>query len=138
MVRTVLGLFLALFLSGQALAQGGTVGAQPILCDKVGFGAGLNAGTTQIIVGATGQVINVCGFMFDLNANGTVQLIFGTGSGCTSSTSVTNNITTLTNDHIINHPSYAWISSKPGESLCAVVTGTGAVLNADVYYLQRP
>lgn len=137
-MRSSSKLLLALCLLAPLPAKAQSIGAQPIFCDKVGLGAGLNAGTTQIIAGISGVVINICGFMLDLNANGTVQLVFGTGSSCTSSTPIMSNITTLTNDHIVNHPSYAWLSSKPGESVCAIVTGTGAVLNADVYYLQRP
>lgn len=119
-------------------ARSQPIGAQPIMCDKVAIGQSLIAGTTQLIAGVPGVVINLCGFKYDLNANGTVQLVWGTGASCTSPTNITSNITTLTNDHIIHHLPYAYLSSLPGQSLCAVVTGTGSVLNADIFYLQRP
>lgn len=134
-MRKLLALSLLALLLGPAVAQDG---AQPILCDSVAIGQSLAAGTTQLIAGVPGRVINYCGFKYDLNANGTVQLVWGTGATCTSPTNITANITTLTNDHIINHLPTAYLSSAPGQSLCAIVTGTGAVLNADIFYTQRP
>jgi len=47
-------------LSGGA-AQG--IGAQPIVCNKVVASATLTVGTTQLIAGTTGQLIDVCGFV---------------------------------------------------------------------------
>lgn len=126
------------FLALASPAQAQPLGAQPIFCDKVSVNQNLTAGTTQLIAGVAGVPINLCGFKYDLNANGTVQLVFGTGSSCTNATNVTSNITTLVNDHIVHHLSYAYLSSAPGQSLCAIVTGTGSVLNADIFYLQRP
>ncbi len=136
MVRTVLALLFALWLA-PAHAQP-VAGGQPIICDRVAATVALAAGTTQVVAGTTGQVINYCGVAWDENANGTVQLVFGTGATCTSPTNISVNWTILTNGSLVNHLSYAFASSAPGQSLCAVVTGTGNPVSIEAYYSQRP
>ncbi len=137
MVRTILALAFALALCGSAAAQN-TVGGQPILCNKVDVNSNLAAGTTQLIAGVAGQPINICGWTWDENANGTVQMVFGTGASCTSSTAITSVVTIAVNGIQVNHVPYAFVSSAPGQSLCAIVTGTGTPVNIDVYFAQQP
>lgn len=130
-------ILLALFLFAAVTPAVAQQSAQPILCNKIAT-ASLAAGTTQIIAGIANEVITLCGWARDENANGTAQLIFGTGTGCTTSTNASANWTVLVNTHTINHVPYGFVSSAPGQSLCAVVTGTGTILNAEIYYLQTP
>jgi hypothetical protein len=68
--------------------------ASPVQCDQSTFlGLAPSTGNTQVIaVGPTGQSIYVCGGTFSLATgtptDGSVQLLWGTGSTCTSSTNL--------------------------------------------------
>jgi ribulose kinase len=126
-------LLLGLLCASPALAQQ-TVGPPAIICNQVAPSAALAAGTTQLVVGVANAHINLCGFNFEGLANGTIQLVFGTGSSCTSSTNITEAFTTQVNGNVVDHIPYAFTSSAQGQSLCAVVTGAGSVVIALVYY----
>lgn len=126
-------LFIFFSLLSAAQAQG--IGAQPIVCNKVFASATLGTGTTQLVAGATGQLIDVCGFVFEGIAAGTVQLVFGTGASCTTPTSITGVFVTSTTSLVVDHIPFAFTSGALGQSLCAIVTGAGAVV-VDVYYAQ--
>jgi len=126
-------LFIFFGLLSAAQAQG--LGAQPIVCNKVVASATLGAGTTQLVAGQPGQLIDVCGYVFEGIAAGTVQLVVGTGSSCTSPTNVTGIFVTSTTSLVVDHIATAFQSSALGQSLCAIVTGAGAVV-VDVYYAQ--
>lgn len=126
-------LLLSLCLLSAAQAQG--LGAQPIICNRVVSSPTLTGGTTQLVPGSSGQLIDICGYVFEGLAAGTVQLVFGTGASCTTPTNVTGNFVTSTTSLAIDHIATAFISSNLGQSLCAVVTGTNSVV-VDVYYAQ--
>jgi len=126
-------LFIFFGLLSAAQAQG--LGAQPIVCNKVLASATLTAGTVQLIPGNAGQLIDVCGYVFEGLAAGSVQLVVGTGAGCTTPTSVTGVFVTSTTSLVVDHIATAFMSSALGQSLCAIVTGTNSVV-VDVYYAQ--
>lgn len=122
-----------------AFAQGGSAVGPPniISCNKQAIPGTLTVGTTQVIAGVSGQIINLCGYVIEGLAAGTIQFVFGTGATCTTPTNVTPNFTTTATTSIVDHVPTAWISSAPGQSLCAVVTGTNPVTPA-VYYATTP
>jgi len=126
-------LLLLLNLASAAQAQG--LGAQTIICNKIQTSAVLSAGTFQIVVGNAGSLVHTCGYVFEGLAAGTVQLVYGTGASCTSSTPITSNYATTATTLIVNHISNAFTSSLLGQSLCVIVTGTTSVM-VDVYYAQ--
>ncbi len=126
---------LLLYLTFASAAQAQGLGAQPIVCNKVAVSATLTVGTTQLVAGQTGQLIDICGYIFEGLAAGTVQLVFGTGSTCTSPTSITGVFVTSTTTETIDHIATAFQSSLLGQSLCAIVTGTSSVV-VDIYYAQ--
>src|SRR6516165_1122444 len=75
-------LLLALALwAGPARAQG--VGGQVISCNQWAQ-ASVAAGTTRMVVGVVGKVINICGFVFSSTGAATGQLVYGTGANCAS------------------------------------------------------
>jgi len=126
-------LFIFFGLLSAAQAQG--LGAQTIICNKVVASATLGAGTTQLVAGNSGSLIHTCGFIFEGIAAGTVQLVYGTGSSCTSPVSITGVFVTSATSLVVDHIASAFTSGGLGQSLCAVVTGAGAVV-VDVYYAQ--
>ena len=133
MKGVLLALSLALSLCVGAQAQ--PVGPAPFYCNKVQVNS-LTVGTTQLIIGVANQVITICGYLWDENANGTAQIVFGTGASCTSSTPISTNTTTSVGGHVVNRIATGYISSAPGQSVCAIVTGSNP-LNTEVYYFQQ-
>lgn len=107
-----------------------------IFCNRNGNTAILTVGTTQVVAGSTGQVINVCGYVIAGAGTGTVQLEFGTGASCTSPTLLTAIISTITATNLQDHFGNAWASSAPGQSLCAVTTGAASIASVAVYFSQ--
>jgi len=126
---------LLLFFGLFSVAQAQGLGAQTIICNKIAVSATLSAGTTQLVVGNASSLIHTCGYVFEGIAAGTVQLVYGTGASCTSPTSITGVFVTSTTSLVVDHINSAFTSSLLGQSLCAVVTGAGAVV-VDVYYAQ--
>lgn len=126
---------LLLFISFAGAVQAQGLGAQTIICNKVVASATLGAGTTQLVAGNSSSLIHTCGYVFEGIAAGTVQLVYGTGAGCTSPVSITGIFVTSTTSLVVDHIASAFTSSTLGQSLCAIVTGAGAVV-VDVYYAQ--
>jgi len=83
------GLLILLMWAGSALsparAQG--VGGQPIVCNQWAQ-ASVAAGTTKLVTGAVGKIINICGFVFSSSGAATGQLVYGTGANCGSNQTV--------------------------------------------------
>ena len=105
-----------------------------ILCNLTATSTtALSAGTTQMVTGIATARINVCGFIFEGDGNGSAQLVFGTGSSCSSPTNVTSTITTTASSNDTYASPFAWISSALGQSLCIIVTGTTAVIPQVMY-----
>lgn len=119
-----------------AQGGGGQVGPpNAILCNKVSTSASLATGTTLLVPGVTGQAISLCGFIFEGLATGTVQLVFGTGSTCTTPTNITGVFNTGATSNVTDHLPSAWMSSSSGQGMCGIVGGATAVV-IDTYYSQ--
>lgn len=134
MRKLCVALFIFFGLLSAAQAQG--LGAQSLVCNKVAVSATLTVGTTQLVTGASGALISVCGYVFEGIGAGTVQLVAGTGASCTTPTNITGNFVTSTTSLVVDHIASAFFSSNLGQSLCAVVTGAASVVVVDVYYAQ--
>jgi hypothetical protein len=131
-----LWLVIGLLFFGLVPAKAQTVGpSNAILCNKVYISGALGNGTTQLVAGVTGQSISICGWDLEGTGTGTTQLILGTGASCTSPTNVTVNMTSTVSSFNSDHIPYAWITSTPGQSLCAVVASSPSALTT-VYYSQ--
>jgi hypothetical protein len=135
MRKVALALVGWLFWASAALCQPTIGPPQALLCNKVAI-ANLAAGTTQLIAGVAGQSIQLCGYVFEGIANGTIVLNLGTGATCTSPSAITANYTTQVNGNVAALHTYVYFSSQQGQSLCAVVTGTGTVVGVEIYYGQ--
>jgi hypothetical protein len=135
MRKLLLGLLLSLMCWGSAPAQNIVGNPNAILCNKVAASGSLSAGTAQQVAGITGVAIHICGYIVEGLAAGTVQLVFGTGSTCTTPTVITPNFTTTATTSIVDHIVYAFTSSGSGQTLCAVSTGTTSVI-INTYYAQ--
>lgn len=130
----LLGAVLAALWSGPSQAQ--PVGPPALYCDKVAVSGGLVAGTAQVVAGVTGQRINICGYMVEGLAAGTAQIVIGTGASCTSPTNLSSVMSVGAASNTVNHPPNVWFSTTAGQSVCAIVTGTGTVVAVDIYYSQ--
>lgn len=131
MKKLLLALVLALWAALPASAQ--SVGPAAIYCNKVVASGTLSASTVESVAGVSGKSISVCGFGADGLAAGSFQLVFGTGSSCTTSTAVTHVYTIAAGQHIIDHIPVASTSGAQGQSLCTIVTGASS-LALTIYY----
>jgi hypothetical protein len=127
-LRFIIGLLCALSLSlpwAPSRAEN-IVGPPNAIYCNITANTAITTGTIQLIAGVANKIINICGYVFSGSTAGTVQFEFGTGATCTTPTLLTALFTTATGVSLTDHFSYAFASSKPGESLCVVITANAS------------
>jgi hypothetical protein len=70
------------------LSQSGPDAPQPVLCDRSQQLAVTNPGTVEMVAGAVGKSIYVCGFVMNSGGNTTMQLVQGQGASCATAKTV--------------------------------------------------
>ena len=89
MKRLLLAIFLALSFSGVAFAENTVGPSNAALCNKVANVAVGPTSATQLVAGVAGKSIFICGWQItNTGATGTFSLIYGTGSTCTTPTTL--------------------------------------------------
>lgn len=114
-------LFLWLAFAGAALAENTVGPSAQILCNRPANVAIGVATATQIVAGVAGQSIFVCGWQVtNTGATGTFSFIYGTGSTCTSPTTlVTTQSITSTAPSTYN-VGVAQMQVPAGATLCVI------------------
>lgn len=128
-------LFLWLALSSAALAENVVGPSNQILCNKVANVAVGVATATQIVAGIAGQSIFICGWQVtNTGATGTFNFTYGTGSTCTSPTTLvtTQNITSTAPSTY--NVGIAQMQVPAGSTLC--VTPSVATIATTLFYSQ--
>ena len=112
-----------------------TVGpSNQVLCNKQAILIGTGA-AAQIVAAVTGQSIFICGWhVTNTAASGSFQFTFGTGSTCTTPTSVTGVFSVSNTAPSADHITAAWTNGGAGQTLCLNATVT--TVTGEVFYSQ--
>jgi hypothetical protein len=120
-VFLILLLALVLLCAGPARSENTVGPSNAILCNKV---ANVPIGVstaTQIVAGVAGQSIFVCGYQVSNTAAvGTFTLIFGTGSTCTSPTTLVTVQNVTSTAPATYNVGVAQMQTLPGATLCVI------------------
>ncbi len=125
MRKLVLLLLLALCSGAQAE---NTVGpSAQILCNKVANVAVGPTTATQVVAGVVGQSIFICGYQItNTTATGTFSLIYGTGSTCTTPTTLVTTQNVTSTAPATYNVGVAQMQVPAGATLCVVPIATVA------------
>jgi len=107
-----------------------------ILCNQTAILNAAAAGTTQLVVGVTGQRVYMCGWHFTTNTTaGTFQLLVGTGATCTTPTNFTPAVAVSSTAPSSDHIEFASLNGAAGQSFC-VTTVTSATITGQIWFSQ--
>lgn len=132
-----LGLVLSLFAGAQA--QPSIIGPpNAIQCNQGASFAAASATTTNVITAVAGQRIYICGWHITStqSAANTFQLEYGTGSGCSSPTTITPALVVTSTAPATDHMQFAVTQTAVGAQFCVVTTGTTVGTNGVIWFAQ--
>jgi len=128
-------LFLWLAFASAALAENTVGPSAQILCNKV---ANVPVGpttATQIVAGVAGQSIFICGYQVTTNSTaGTFTFIFGTGSTCTTPTTLITPQGVTSTAPATYNVGVAQMQIPAGATLC--VTPSAATIATTIWFSQ--
>jgi hypothetical protein len=106
-----------------------------ILCNKTATSSA-GAATTRLVAAIAGQTTHICGYDVGSGAAaGGFQLEFGTGTGCSTPTTMTAAYTLGINSFVSSRSPFAQMDAGVGTDVCVVTTGTGPTAMT-LYYSQ--
>jgi hypothetical protein len=113
-----------------------TVGpSNAILCNKVANLAIGPTSSTQIIAGVAGQSIFICGYQItNTGASGTFSITYGTGSTCTSPTTLITSQNVTSTAPATYNVGVAQMQTAQGATVC--ITPSVATIASTVWYSQ--
>ena len=135
MRKLSIALFLWLAFAGPAWAENTVGPSAQILCNKVANVAVGPTTATQIVAGIAGQSIFICGYQVsNTGATGSFTLISGTGSTCTSPTTIITPQNVTSTAPATYNVGVAQMQVAQGATLC--VTPSAAGIATTVWFSQ--
>src|SRR6266852_3912976 len=114
-------LLLLLAFTGVAQAENTVGPSAQILCNKVANVAVGPSTATQVVAGVAGQSIFICGYQItNTAATGTFSLIYGTGSTCTTPTTLVTTQNVTSTAPATYNVGVAQMQVPAGSTLCVV------------------
>jgi len=130
-----LALLLLLALCSGAQAENTVGPSAQILCNKVANVAVGPTTATQIVAGVTGQSIFICGYQVTTNSTaGTFTFIYGTGSTCTTPTTIITPQGVTSTAPATYNVGVAQMQVPAGATLC--VTPSAATIATTIWFSQ--
>jgi hypothetical protein len=117
-----------------AFAENSVGPTNQVVCNKQALFTGTGS-AAQVVAGVTGQSIFICGWhVTNTAASGSFQLLYGTGSTCTSPTNITPVLSVSNTAPSADHITAAWFNTPAGATLCSNATVTTVIVM--VFYAQ--
>jgi hypothetical protein len=135
MMRKLFALLLLLGLCSTAWAENTVGPTNAILCNKVANVAVGVATTTQVIAGVAGQSIFICGYQItNTAAAGTFAIVTGTGSTCTSPTTLVTAQNVTNTAPATYNVGVAQMQANAGQTLCIIPSA--ATIATTIWFSQ--
>ena len=135
MKRIVLALIALCALANVAWAENTIGPSNQVLCNKVANVAVGPTSATQLVAGVAGQSIFICGYQItNTGATGTYTFIYGTGSTCTTPTTLVTIQSITSTAPATYNVGVAQMQVAQGATLC--VTPSVATIATTLWYSQ--
>ncbi len=127
MRKLSIAFFLLLAFTSVAQAENTVGPSAQILCNKVANVAVGPSSATQVVAGVVGQSIFICGYQItNTAATGTFSLIYGTGSTCTTPTTLVTTQNVTSTAPATYNVGVAQMQVPAGATLCVIPIATVA------------